>query len=108
MNHELVDEEPVDEEPIDAGDPDRTKGEFQNDRRSRDMDTVSSWSSLSTPPPSDNEQERTSDDLSNEPRSLAASVESAALDSLPSRPHGRLQPTLFGVLLLKRPLYIVK
>lgn len=61
-------------------------GEFRNDRRSQDADTISSWSSLSTPPTSDDEQDRTSDGLSDEPKPLAASVESPTFDGVPSPP----------------------
>jgi hypothetical protein len=81
MNHTAMGEDPGD-----ASVPDRTGGECRNGCPSQDADTVSSWSSLSTPPESNDEQDRTSDDPGSEPKSLAASTGSATLDGVPSRP----------------------
>jgi len=80
----LRNNEPVDKEPGDASDPNRTQAEIQSGRRSQDADTLLSWSPLSTPPASDDQQDRTSYDSGDEPKSLAASIESPTLDDSPS------------------------
>lgn len=80
MNHE-----PVYEEPIDASDANRTQGAFRNGRCSQDTNTVSSWSSLSTPPKNDDEQDRISYDKGNKLKSLVALDESPTLNDVPRR-----------------------
>jgi len=70
----LTDHEPVDEEPGQASDLDPAWDKGRRNRCWQDTDTLSSSSPLSTPPASDNEHDRTSDGLGDEPTSLAASI----------------------------------